>query len=963
MNNFKRTTRTETRNESSSVETVETGRKCATPADSPTTTCRRRNPVPSKVHWDYLKTFEIQSPPAASVGGVAEARLFANNNQRMPIIVVLSPRLTGGEYVGHLIPESEILEGLTLVKYNDGAPLPSSWHIDKEKSPDGYVWDPSYISIPTDKSADDYAAFSKEEWPRPSVVYAKDQLEVTIYVRAEDAVKNTSVRAAASITPPGASQPIQTRPGSSGGSSEFDSSVIISARPSPIVTIGQGDYADSLTINAEPVRYDNKWARARDWTVTLRLMGKVVPLKRLEDSSLQAMWWCDGSWGPWEFTFVTTAQPETLVPLMAGLPGKLKTLDGDYDFPTSRWIPTPHVVNYRGKVAFLMVNSTEDYHFFYGSGAEAPQIWENYYRLFDEAGNVYQLKVDIDTNHWDTLRICSWSRRDSRLAPHAGERCRGAPQSEGCVTTRKTTKARHETSEIVETVEEWSGALSAQVADSYTSLPAGHPSREVRQIAETAWSTLKTFRVESVPRPDNIGYPGETKTGVQVTLAAMDAENKPVTIPDEELARILTLVNYESGLALPGEWAVEPVGPGEAMPGVQTYLFWVKGSVPCPSPASVAASITPPGGLPPIQTRPEPSGGNAPRFDSKVELWTDPDPRWTLSVLTISSVSSVPKVYANGLQQIEVKVELAFNDNLTLEPGEPTQEELESLTIAFFDGGRPVPPDAEGVTGWCVSPGFWASGDPLYHKGCLSYPGVRAEPGSSGESPSPQASTFRYFYLVNRGGRPGVVSLCACVKSRDGWTYLSNGTAFNPCGKLYSSQSSQLEVTAVNPVEGTIGQYPWVMKVLSGDDGDGGVPSDPASVHQYKLSFVDKFENTVGFRAVTSKPAGMIQWHDKVSGEHRACYTGYAQPGDTSIQWEVDSLVPAGPSAKPTLPAPVTDQISVVLVGRANIPYASGKENGPMVLTAIDGYGTTHTLYVDFEGTGADGRWKLVITK
>jgi len=955
VNYFKRTTRKETRTESSVVETMETMEECGASGDWPAMMRTPWKSSPGAVHWDYLKTFEIQTPPAASVGGVAEARLFANAKQQMPIIVVLSPRLTGGEYVGHLIPKKEILDRLTLVNYNDGSPLPDYWHVDKERSTDGYVWDQSYISLPADKTPDDYAPGSKDEWPRPSIVYANDQLEVTIYVRAEGPVKNTSVRAAASIVPPGATQPIQTRPGSSGGSSEFDSSVIISARPSPIVTTGGTEYPDSLTIKAEPVRWDNDWNRARDWTITLRLMGKIVPLKSAYASGLETMWWDDGSWGPWEFTFVTTAQPGSTVPVLGGLPARVKTDDGDYDFPTSRWFPSPHVVNYPAKMSFLMINSSEDYHFYYSNGAKAPQNWTTYWKLTDEAGNTYPVRVDIDHSQWDVLRISSWSGRESTPVPGARHERRETPESPRCFPARKMTEIRRTESSTVETIDEWSETLPAPPGCSQASFSAHCRARERKRLAETAWSKLTVFRVDPVSRPV-IGYPGETKTGVEVTLAAVDASGVPVTIPDDELTRILTLVDYETGLALPATWEVSPAKPeSDSKAELQVFVFWVSSTVPCPSPASVAASITPPGGLPPIQTRPGDSGGGGPGFDSKVQLHIDPDPRWSLSRLEISGVS-LPKVYANGLQQFEAKIELAFTDLVTGQPGELTTAELESLTVAFADGGAPLPADAEGATGWCVS---------QTHKGYKPYPvPMPAESDGTEVSPPSRASTFHTFFLANRGGRQGTMPLCAYVKSRDGWTYLSNGDAFDPCGKLHDSETSRLEATAVDPVEGTKDQYPVEVRVLSGDLGrEHRVPSDPASVHHYRVSFNDKDNNVVGFRSVKSTPAGMIQWNDKVPGEHRACYTGYAAPGSAALIWEADSSVPAGPSPKPTLPAPVPDQISILLVGRANIPYASGKQNGPMVLTAVDGYGNTHTLYIGFESPGADGRWKLVLTK
>lgn len=483
-----------------------------------------------------------------------------------------------------------------------------------------------------------------------------------------------------------------------------------------------------------------------------------------------------------------------------------------------------------------------------------------------------------------------------------------------------------------------------------------------------AWTKLKTFTVAlvSVPPPSR---PGKVEVRVRVALTAANASGDTVTIPDDELKALLTIVNYDDGLSLPG-WSIEYDTKTASSTGVtqQSIDFWITGTNPCAPLAHAAASILPPGASAPIQTRPGSSEGS---FDSSVELPTLSNPLWEITTFELERISASDMVYVNGLQQIKLKAELAFTDLTTGNPGKPTAEELASLTVAFKDGGLALPADNGSTPGWVTSPGVASSSDTTYDKGYLPYPGSN-RPATADHS-SPRASTFAYFYVTCRGGPIQKETLCAYVKCRDGWVYRTNGTNTDPCGNEYSGNSdSTVAVQGMAKEVGDIDRYPWVRDVLSGDDDgiDRSVESaeevdpdviNPDSVHRYSLSFKDKFDNEVGIRSLTVEPAGMIQWHDKVAGEHRACYTGYAAPNSTDLQWNPN--VPTGSLPKPYLPSVDERKGVVVLVGRQDIAFASGKPAGPCKLSTTDWYGNTNTLSVRFESTIGDGRWKLVLTR
>lgn len=531
----------------------------------------------------------------------------------------------------------------------------------------------------------------------------------------------------------------------------------------------------------------------------------------------------------------------------------------------------------------------------------------------------------------------------------------------------KITKyTKHETSTRSTTLVE-----ETSVTEGEAQLPRSRPSPSGRVAPHaTEWAHLNVFKVEEV----SSGKAGEIRTRVRVTLSAWNSAGDFTTIPDSELGTILTLVDYDSGSALPGAWTIEHatdraghderLRPGIKVDEQQSFDFWVTSTDPCPPSVNVAASILPPGGADPIQTRPGHSGSGPVSFDSHVAITTVVAPVWEITTFKLSRVSASDKAYTNGLQQIKFKIELAFTDKVTNKPGVPTAAELASLTIAFADGGNPLPVDT-GATkkGWVVSPGVANAEDATYDKGYLVHPDTSIpDAASPGTADSPLASTFRYFYISNRGGSAQSVSLCAFVKCDDGWTYLTNGKMFDNCGGEHvAGHHSLKDVRGVTPEVGTIERYPWVRDILSGDEGGSEPRNNPDSVHRYTLSFVDTMGNVAGIRSMAVAPEGMIQWHDKVSGEYRACFTGYAQPGSTNLVW--DGSVPVGSTPLPTLPSADVKQGVVVLVGRQDIAYASGKPNGPLTLATTDWYGNTNTLKVRFDSAMGDGRWKLVLYK
>jgi hypothetical protein len=184
--------------------------------------------APRATPWTYLQTFFIEYPPRAGNEGVAQVKVFANGRQQVRIRVVLSPRNAAGEFVP--IPAQELIGMVNLVDYNTGYLLPDGWVVHWE--PNEYVYADWAISNAPGKSSEDY--YTHDNHSRGAL--AADQIAVDYYVTSD---RVASMRIAASISPPGVAQPIQTRPGASGN--VFDSSVNIDARPA--LNLGPSSFA------------------------------------------------------------------------------------------------------------------------------------------------------------------------------------------------------------------------------------------------------------------------------------------------------------------------------------------------------------------------------------------------------------------------------------------------------------------------------------------------------------------------------------------------------------------------------------------------------------------------------------------------------------------------------------------------------------------------------------------------
>jgi hypothetical protein len=492
---------------------------------------------------------------------------------------------------------------------------------------------------------------------------------------------------------------------------------------------------------------------------------------------------------------------------------------------------------------------------------------------------------------------------------------------------------------------------------------------------ETAWSHLTTFEVEDVTAAgDHI--PGQARTRVRVTLAAINETGDPVAFADGELASIVTLVNYASGATLSNEWVVEPArssSGGAAI--VHTVDFIVSSAVGCPTPVDVAASIARPGSDDPVQTRPGHAGGADDDFDSKVSLLRERVPLWYVDELNVTlATDGQDTVFVNGRQQIKVQIEFLATNQVTLKPVVLTDEELKCLTVAFAKTSTKLPvevgtgDDQAAQRWWFTSPGVRKADDDLYDKGYDAYkgslPAALPRPAYANDEFEPRLSTFCYFYVGCNGGPAQGEELCASIRCSDGWTYFSNQTKYDSCGGEHYAEEldSRVQVRGVQPESASVDRFGWEMMVIKGD-ADG---INPASIHQYTLSLHGANPgDELGIKRLEVDPKSMILWHDKVGGEMRSCWTGYVAPGKTAVTWD-----PAIPGAFDPLAVPVgAEKAAVILAGRTDLAYPDGNPGryfaGPVTLKIVDRQGNEQVRYASFDnGNEAIGkrRWKLILS-
>lgn len=347
---------------------------------------------PTETAWHHLQTFFIEYPPRA--GGknkmetVPQVKVFANGRQQVKVRVVLSPRNASGAYVS--VPESELKAMVNLIDYNTGELLPGGWtaHWDENEYSDA-DW---AISNAPGKSSSNYVPHDNR--PQGKGGLAPDQVAVTYYVTCD---RVDSLRIAASVKPPQASQPIETRPGASGN--QFDSSVNVDARP---------------PLNLPPSNFQHRWGDHSDNSfftihnvyITLLYNGRRINLLHVADAGGVINGTVNVHADNGDFKITKSPGSGGAVP-GASWEGVFTTCAKEHGAGTSFYDIPDYLSNYyvynniggvenyeEGAILYMQHLFRPNWHFTWGyDGSDPPDVFARNVIFIDEFGNGHRVRV------------------------------------------------------------------------------------------------------------------------------------------------------------------------------------------------------------------------------------------------------------------------------------------------------------------------------------------------------------------------------------------------------------------------------------------------------------------------------------------------------------------------------------------------------------------------------------------
>jgi hypothetical protein len=303
--------------------------------------------------------------------------------------------------------------------------------------------------------------------------------------------------------------------------------------------------------------------------------------------------------------------------------------------------------------------------------------------------------------------------------------------------------------------------------------------------------------------------------------------------------------------------------------------------------------------------------------------------------IEISSASD--RQYANGRQQIEVKVSIQ-----AVLGAELTQEQIDSVRIVEVTSDGVFVP----LTTASVPNGWWLTTQKNEYDYFPTTQQMTVKGSEQDSSLSPQAEPVheRNFYPVTLAPGGSKKKLWARITKDGDNEYITNATFI-----------SDVTLTAVAPPRfSAISDYVFDRVLVSGSENSG------IFVYEFQLYPI----NTT-IKSVIMYPEGMIQWDDKSSEEFHASYVGYAGPAEANFRFN-EEIVTGPYFERVTLVSHNNPgKMTVLLQGAINIPYHSASANtwnGPCGISAIDANGNEHLLKIRFKGEmGFENRTELTL--
>jgi hypothetical protein len=300
--------------------------------------------------------------------------------------------------------------------------------------------------------------------------------------------------------------------------------------------------------------------------------------------------------------------------------------------------------------------------------------------------------------------------------------------------------------------------------------------------------------------------------------------------------------------------------------------------------------------------------------------------RWTsLKVFTVEVSSGSNKLYANGRQQVGLRIAIEGQD-INGNSVEVSNQELRSLRLINFHGGEPIlHTDADDLQTLSNGKG-WAWGY-LRKEQYLFFPG--GAPSDGADDSWSEFTSYRYPYVRTLNDKP--LQIAASITRDDGQVFLSSGRVTLTPERVPTYSRRDYGFTGVN-ISGRGDPYDYVSFTLNA----GGI----------NISFVD----------FDISPATIVKHGPPFMGTTlgASCYTGYTKPGAPGVRYA--RTIPGAHSqirSEYLHPgSPVVVVSTMYRDARRNLPRTPSSAR----ISAVDMFGNSHSIGVRFSKPDLENR-------
>ncbi|WP_147466545.1 hypothetical protein [Pseudomonas cichorii] len=326
-----------------------------------------------------------------------------------------------------------------------------------------------------------------------------------------------------------------------------------------------------------------------------------------------------------------------------------------------------------------------------------------------------------------------------------------------------------------------------------------------------------------------------------------------------------------------------------------------------------------------------------------------PRAKWErVADFTIKEVSGSATLFANGLEQVRVRVAVKTFDETGAEVF-LTPSELNSMRLIVADtgddlpyaGDEGIPADAPEAKKWGVN----EAKNPYQY-----YPAD----GSRNNEPLTLDGSGKYLFIQTRSMTPLRVAVALTRADQVEFNSTENGGS--------EEKDNILKVTPQRPPTYSSDSYEFTHQRVEGEENN-----------DYALDTIDYYylrlkqgSQYIKFLSVEfDGPSSMVQWESRQYAEEMGSYTGYALPGSRTLMFEPLLMQSIPTESRPSLDVKDGNEASagVLLISlhrRSDFTFNNDSDfDQPMKLKLIDEYGNLHNVSVRFKS--ANDRNELII--